>query len=59
MSSIGGWSRPRALRKMFVNDCCTEVKRWRAVASSSAATTFTATIAYGRSSWAEGWNRAR
>ena len=30
MSSIGGGSRPRVARKMFVNDCCCEVNSRRA-----------------------------
>ena len=45
MSSIGGGSRPRVPRRMFVKDCCAEVKRRRAVASSSATITFAPTIA--------------
>ncbi len=45
MSSIGGGSRPRVPRRMFVNDCCGEVKSLRAVSSSSATNTFAPTIA--------------
>ena len=59
MSSIGGGSCPRRPRKMFVKDCCTEVKSRRAVSSSSATITFAPTIAYGSCSCSDGWKLER
>ena len=56
MSSIGGGSWPRRPRRMFVNDCCGEVKSRRASSSSSATITFAPTIAYGCCSCSDGWN---
>jgi hypothetical protein len=44
MSSTGGGSWPRVPRMMFVNACCADVNSSSAIATSSAAMTFTATI---------------
>ena len=45
MSSMGGASFPGVPRRSFTNDCCSEVNRWRAWASVSAAMMLAATIA--------------
>ena len=45
MSSIGGWLRPRAPRKMLAKDICCVVASRRASASVSAAMMLTPTIA--------------
>ena len=45
MSSIGGWLRPRAPRKMFVKDICCVVASLRASSSLPAAMMLTPTIA--------------
>ena len=54
MSSIGGGSRPRVPRWMFVNCCWAEVNSRRALSSSAATIAFTPTIAYGSCSCADG-----
>jgi hypothetical protein len=55
MLATGGGRGPRLPRTMPKKRCCIEVKSLRASWSSSAATTFTATIACGLGCASLGW----